>query len=94
MAHDVILICGTFRQPLIPGLDIRQGRAVDLDVEIAVGHTPQRNIRHGKAVAADIGLIRKVLIQNSQGVMRFVAQLGDLFGVTLVRVVRTVAKNR
>jgi hypothetical protein len=70
----MIAVWRAFRKTLIPSLNIWQGGAVYVDVEVAICHATERDIPHGEAIAADVRAICQMGIENDQRFIRLVAQ--------------------
>ena len=86
MAHNVVLVGGSFCQTFIPRLDIRQRGTFHIDVEVAIGDTTKGDVAHGEGITADIGMAREMVIKNGECRVCFVAQivnLGEIAGIWL-----------
>ena len=51
-------------QPRIPRLDIRQGRPVDFELEIAIELRAGRSVAHGQCIARNKSVLAQVSIQK------------------------------
>src|SRR5262249_16921533 len=62
--HDVLAIGGPRRQPLIPGFYIGNGRALQIEPQVAAERRTRGHVGHGEAVAGKVWPLRQLSIEQ------------------------------
>lgn len=60
----------TLKQTRMPCFDVRERRAINLQIEVPIGQCAERNIGHCERVAEDITCFAKLVIKDCQSFFR------------------------